>query len=114
MKRVLIILCLFVTACASSGRIKNNREINKVYFIPYYIHIVSDCSMYEWEEARKECYPGYAFGNEVWVIGEWVNDKIQVDWDVLGHEVLHPLAWFNKEIEDPDKYYYRPLYRDRK
>ena len=72
------------------------------------IHIVSDRKYFEWEKASAydSRMLGYATtGNEIFVFGRKLGNKIVVNQAILGHELNHLLNYQNSIVANPNRLY---------
>ena len=70
------------------------------------VHIVSDRKYFEWEKASADNSRmlGYATtGNEIFVFGRKLGNKIVINQAVLGHELNHLLNYQNVTVANPDR-----------
>lgn len=70
------------------------------------IHIVGDRKYFPWEKASAYGSPvaGYATsGNEIFVFGKRLGDKIIVNQAILGHELNHLLNFKDPRVANPDE-----------
>ena len=70
------------------------------------IHIVGDRKYFKWNKAAATDSPvvGYATsGNEIYVFGKRLGNKIIINQAVLGHELNHLLNYQNPNVANPDK-----------
>ena len=72
------------------------------------VHIVSDRKYFKWEKASAydSRMLGYATtGNEIFVFGRKLGDKIVVNQAILGHELNHLLNYQNSIVANPNRLY---------
>ena len=70
------------------------------------VHIVSDRKYFEWEKASAydSRMLGYATtGNEIFIFGRKLGNKIVVNQAILGHELNHLLNYQNPILSNPDR-----------
>ncbi len=70
------------------------------------VHIVSDRKYFEWEKASAydSRMLGYATtGNEIFVFGRKLGNKIVVNQAILGHELNHLLNYQNSIVANPNR-----------
>lgn len=70
------------------------------------VHIVSDRKYFRWEKAAEYGSPiaGYATsGNEIFIFGKRLGNKIIVNQAILGHELNHLLNFQDPKIANPDE-----------
>jgi hypothetical protein len=70
------------------------------------IHIVSDRKYFKWEKASAydSRMLGYATtGNEIFVFGRKLGNKIVVNQAILGHELNHLLNYQKSIVANPDR-----------
>ena len=70
------------------------------------VQIVGDRKYFPWEKASAYGSPvaGYATsGNEIFVFGKRLGDKIIVNQAILGHELNHLLNFKDPKVANPDK-----------
>ena len=70
------------------------------------VHIVSDRKYFEWEKAAAydSRMLGYATtGNEIFIFGRKLGNKIVVNHAILGHELNHLLNYQKSIVANPDR-----------
>jgi hypothetical protein len=70
------------------------------------VHIVSDRKYFEWEKAAAydSRMLGYATrGNEIFIFGRKLGNKIVVNQGILGHELNHLLNYQKSIVANPDR-----------
>jgi hypothetical protein len=70
------------------------------------VHIVGDRKYFEWKKAAAydSRMLGYATtGNEIFVFGRKLGNKIVVNQAILGHELNHLLKYQNPIVANPDR-----------
>lgn len=70
------------------------------------VHIVSDRKYFEWKKAAADDSRmlGYATtGNEIFVFGRKLGNKIVVNQAIIGHELNHLLNYQNSTVANPDR-----------
>jgi len=70
------------------------------------VHIVSDRKYFKWKKAAAydSRMLGYATtGNEIFVFGRKLGNKIVVNQAILGHELNHLLNYQNPIVANPDR-----------
>ena len=69
------------------------------------VHIVSDRKYFKWKTASASGSPvvGYATsGNEIFIFGRRLGDKIVINQAILGHEFNHLLNYKDPSVANPD------------
>ena len=120
---LLILLSLLMTSCAPLASDYRKEGFNLVQraFESYLVtddfsmvvnlknvrvHIVSDRKYFKWDKASASDSPvvGYATtGNEIFVFGKRLGNRIVINQAILGHEFNHLLNFKNPLVANPDK-----------
>lgn len=103
MKKVVGILILAIVLMLAGCGEEPIDQVHSVKIEMIEIHIVPDYTYFPESMQRPSVKGCASYGNEIWILGFKVDNKVHVDWEVLGHEIQHLMSHYDANVGNPDE-----------